>query len=113
MSVGPTSLPGSLAGTALAQSRGTDVDRTQQENDVQARHLQGSQRAENAAGIGQAQEDQEAADRDADGRRPWEIGARRGADSPEGDGSEPTPPAQPPQSRDATGQCGNRLDLSG
>ena len=113
MSVGPTGVPGSVAGSALAQARGSDVDRGQQESDVQARGLQGSKRAENAAGIGQAEEDHEAADRDADGRRPWELGGRRRAVAVGSDLAESISPPEPPKSRDATGERGNQLDLSG
>jgi hypothetical protein len=64
--------------------------------------------AESAAGIGETGEDSEVSDRDADGRRLWEeqLG-NASADGPE--------PTEHPEalSKDATGDRGNQLDLSG
>jgi hypothetical protein len=67
------------------------------------------QKAENAAGIGETDgEDHEAEERDADGRRLWEEPVNS-------DGSPQSPQADPdaPRSKDASGQRGNLLDLSG
>lgn len=109
MSVGP--LGGiiiSAAGTPMAQAKGTETERTQQESVNQQRQAQGEFRAESAAGIGQTDgEDHEASERDADGRSPWKLPERT-------QGSSAGPPgARPPTSKDATGQSGTQLDLSG
>jgi hypothetical protein len=111
MSVGPLGgLAGSVAGTPLAQTKGPEVERTQQDLKNQQRQVQNDLRAENAAGIGQADgEDHQPGERDADGRRFWEEspgGKTAGPpESPEG--------AQQPRSKDATGKTGSLLDLSG
>ncbi|MCC6125659.1 MAG: hypothetical protein IT426_11900 [Pirellulales bacterium] len=109
MSIG--SLPAvvaSAAGTPLAQSK-AEVERTNVEVGAQQRQVFNALKAESAAGIGETDgQDHEAAERDADGRRLWEA--------PTGGKKNPpveNPPSTAPQSRDATGQAGNLLDLSG
>jgi hypothetical protein len=110
MSVGPMGgLPASAAGASLAQTKGSDVDRTQQDSAAQQRRVQTDQKAEMAAGIGETDgEDHATGERDADGRRLWEQ---------MGDGSEKhgTGESGADQSRpkDPTGQSGSLLDLSG
>ncbi len=113
MSVGPMGVPGSVAGSHLAQTRGTDLERTSQESEGQARRAQSSQKAENAAGIGQTEEDHGAADRDADGRRPWELGGQQDSDTADDNDPDQASGTASAPSRDATGQRGNQLDLSG
>ena len=112
MSVGPMGgVAGSVAGSPLAQTKGSEPERAQQDAVAQQRRAESDQKADSAAGIGETDgEDHETAVRDADGRRPWEP-------PPEAKNAEQTedqsaPPAQP-QSKDATGQSGNLLDLSG
>jgi hypothetical protein len=96
---------GSAAGTPLAQAKGSDVDRAGQEATAQARAAAADKAAENAAGIGETAEDQQASERDADGRRLWETDERK---------KQEEAAQQPPrQSKDASGQSGNGLDLSG
>jgi hypothetical protein len=109
MSIGPLSgLIGSVAGTPLAQSKGSEVERSQQDAVKQQRQAQSELRSETAAGIGAADgEDKEASERDADGRRLWEAPLANAADA-----DAPPPPAER-HSRDASGQAGNSLDLSG
>src|SRR5262245_37753410 len=111
MSVGPlSSIAGSVAGTQLAQ-QGAESDRARAASSSQQRQTQSAQLAEAAAGIGKTDGDQhETNERDADGRRPWEIEAeiRAAAAAKEAAAAEP-----PRQSRDATGQCGSTLDLTG
>jgi len=108
MSVGPLGgLAQSAAGSPLAQTKGSDIERTQQDTTTQQRRVQSEAKAEDAAGIGQTDgEDHEAAERDADGRRIWE---KTGREKQPGDCSEPCDRA----SKDASGQSGNLLDLSG
>ena len=109
MSVGPTSgMIGSAAGSPLAQTTGSDVERAQQDASSQARQTQTEKTAENATGIGQTEEDQQSSERDADGRRvlekPAEKGGQHASDSSQED---------PPKSNDPTGESGTLLDLIG
>lgn len=112
MSVGPLgSVAGSAAGSPLAQTKGSEPERAQQDADAQQRRTVSDQKAEAAAGIGETDgEDHETAERDADGRRLWEP-------PPEGKNAEEAQQQSGPplgrQSKDATGQSGNLLDLSG
>jgi hypothetical protein len=109
MSVGPVGgLAGSVAGTPLAQTAGSEVERAQQATSNQERLVQTELRAERASGIGEADgDDHETADRDADGRRPWETAP---ATPPAGP---PQSPADASQSKDASRQSGNLVDLTG
>ncbi len=106
MSVGPLGgVLASAAGTPLAQTKGAETDRAQHEAANQERRVQNEQRAENAAGIGEADgEDHETSERDADGRRPWEIAGRP---------KDEAAPDDSRQAKDPTGQSGTLLDLSG
>ena len=73
MSIGPLGIPAGAAGTPLAQAKGSDVERVQQEVAEQERAISHEEKAETAAGVGEPDcEDHEAAERDADGARPWE-----------------------------------------
>ena len=74
MSVGPMGgVAGSVAGSPLAQTKGSEPERAQQEAVAQQRRAESDQKADSAAGIGETDgEDHETAERDADGRRPWE-----------------------------------------
>jgi hypothetical protein len=110
MSVGPLGgIVGSAAGAPISQTAGSETERTQRDASVQQRELNTNQRAEQAAGIGTTEQDQETNERDADGRRPWEAPVdERGAATPDD-----TAETSPRQSKDATGQCGNQLDLTG
>jgi len=119
MSVGP--LPAvipSLAGAPLAQTKGAEVERAQQASAAAEHQVQGQQKAETAAGIGQADGDNhQTGERDADGRLPWNL-RRRGrpgqprAPAQQGDGT-PHEPESPPSSKDPSGQSGSLLDLAG
>jgi hypothetical protein len=115
MSIGLLSnIGGSVAGSSLAQIRGSDVDRAQQEQTARELRAQSDEKAELAAGVGQTDGDEhQTAERDADGRQVWQL-RRRGAlaqrvDEADADGG------PPPENRvkDPTGQSGNMLDLSG
>jgi hypothetical protein len=108
MSIGPLGgIAASFAGTPLAQTKGAEVDRAQQDVSGQQLRAASAQKAEAAAGIGETDgQDHETAERDADGRRPWQFARRPAA---EGD----SPSAPSPQSKDASGASGSLLDLSG
>jgi hypothetical protein len=110
MSIGSLGgVAGSAAGSPLAQMKGSEVERAEQETAAQKGHAESDRKAEAAAGIGQADgEDHEPAERDADGRRPWERPTRKKAEA-----AEPGASPEPPQSKDAAGQSGTLLDLSG
>ncbi len=110
MSIGPMgALAGSVAGSPLAQTTGPEAERAQQETSSQKRQIDAEKKAEAAAGIGETDgEDHETAERDADGRRMWE-------NAPEGKDDEANDQAsdESPKSKDASGQSGTQLDLSG
>ena len=104
MSIGPLA-PASAAGSPLAQTKGAEVERAQEEVGARRRQVYHEQKAEAAAGVGEPDgEDHEAAERDADGRRPWE-------DQPEPEQSDSPPDVR--QSKDPSRQSGNLLDLTG
>ena len=109
MSIGPlSSIAGSVAGTPLAQTRGSEADRAEQESAAGQNRAVNEQRAEAAAGVGQADGDNhQTAERDADGRRLWEFPPPRGPEDAESD--------EPGGSvgQDPTGATGSLLDLSG
>jgi hypothetical protein len=111
MSIGSFGFAGIGAATPLAQSKGADADRTAQETTAQKAEANSDLQAEQAAGVGQTDgNDHEIEEREADGRLPWELPLRNkklpaSASSPNG--------VPLPSSRDATGQCGNMLDLTG
>jgi hypothetical protein len=105
MSIGPIPITASTAGTPLAQSKGSAVERSKEEIDSQQRQTYYEEEAAAAAGVGQPDgENHETAQRDGDGRRPWE--------------DQPDPPPRNPQqknrqSKDPSHQSGNLLDLTG
>ncbi|MEX2317024.1 MAG: hypothetical protein WD669_07725 [Pirellulales bacterium] len=110
MSMGPLAgVVGSAAGAPLSQTAGTETERTQKDAQAVGRQADAQQLAERAAGIGQTQQDQESSERDADGRRPWETPVKRGKRAP----TEEATDSPPRQSKDASGHCGNQLDLTG
>jgi hypothetical protein len=109
MSVGSLGIIGSIAASPAAQ-RGADAERVQQDTVRQQGETKSDLQAEKAAGIGETDGDEhEANERDADGRRPWEI-ATRARKTDADDNLEP-PPLR--QSKDATGTSGGQLDLTG
>jgi hypothetical protein len=111
MSVGSLGgIVSSAAGAPLSQTAGSETERAQKDSLAQGRQVDANQKAERAAGIGQTEQDQETSERDADGRRLWEAKdekAKKGL--PEAEAAD-TPIRQ---SKDATGQSGTQLDLTG
>lgn len=111
MSIGPLGAPlASVAGSPLAQTKGSEVERAGQETLNHQRRVGSDRQAEAASGIGQTDEDQQASDRDADGRRLWERPAE-GETTTEEAASEEPPSIR--RGKDATRQTGNLLDLTG
>ena len=111
MSIGPLGgIAAGAAGAPLAQTTGPETERAQQDSAAQQRQIQTNEKADAAAGIGETDgEDHETEERDADGRRLWEE-PPPGSEEPT---DEETSPEEQPKSKDASGQSGNLLDLSG
>ena len=99
----------SVAGGPLSQTAGSETERAQKDSLAHQRSVDANQKAEAAAGIGQTSKDQESSDRDADGRRPWEYPAEAKTASVEDAASD----FSSRQSKDASGQSGTKLDLTG
>jgi hypothetical protein len=110
MSVGPlANVLASAAGAPLAQTKGSDLDRSAQEVQSQQRIVHSQQKAEAASGIGETNgEDHEPAERDADGRRPWEAPPR-----PKDAETTAAETNRSKLAKDPSGQSGTLLDLSG
>ena len=107
---------GSAAGAPLSQMRGSEIEKSQQQNAASERGTDAAEKSEKASGIGTTEEDQETSDRDADGRRMYEDPSSPGegeAESEEASSEEPTAAEEPPKSIDPTGQSGGALDLVG
>lgn len=112
MSVGPMGgIAASAAGSPLAQTKGSESQRAQQDAGSQQRRIESDKKAESAAGIGETNgEDHQTEQRDADGRRLWEhSGEEKAEETAEADAG----PPQQQRSKDASGESGNLLDLSG
>jgi hypothetical protein len=109
MSVGSLGFFGSVAATPAAQ-RGADAERVQQDTIRQQGDAKSELQAEKAGGIGETDGDEhDTNERDADGRRPWEIAPR----AKKADADQKSEPAPSRQSKDATGTTGGQLDLTG
>ena len=112
MSIGSLGIVGSLASSPLPQ-RTAATEQVQADSASHAREAQAEIKAEAAAGIGRTEEDAESGERDADGRRPWELPGR--GQSSEGDpqsqqSAEPSSD-DPPRSTDPLAEAGGSLDL--
>lgn len=98
-----------LAGVPLAQARGKEVDRVSEEVAQQSHRLASQRAAEAASGIGETDgQDHHTEERDADGRRPWEIpiGTKKaGTSSPTAEDG--------PRSARSVGNVGQIVDLLG
>ncbi len=111
MSVVPTGLAGAFAGAPLAQTKGSEIERAQQDTQVRQRQAKSQAHATDAAGVAAADgEDTQANDRDADGRRFWE---RPAPVQPVDDSVGSVDAAGAQQSKDPHGESGRQLDLTG
>jgi hypothetical protein len=89
----------------MAQTKGSAVERAQDQVGAERRQVYHDRKAAAAAGVGEPDgEDHEATDRDADGRRPWEELAEEQRQTAADDAR---------QSKDPSQQSGNLLDLTG
>jgi hypothetical protein len=107
MSIGPMGFVGSVAGSPLSQVKG-EVDRTRDATALAERKAASEAKAADASGIGRTDGDQEAGDRDADGRRLYEAPP----ESPKRD-AESVLDEEPHRPADPTGTSGTQLDLTG
>jgi hypothetical protein len=98
----------SAAGAPLAQTTGTETERSQKDSSVRERRADAEGKSERAAGIGTTEQDQGTEERDADGRRMWEEAGKKKDAAGEAEASEPER-----QAKDPTGQSGSALDLTG
>src|SRR5438067_808649 len=108
MSIGSLGVIGGLSASPLTQKT-ADTDRAQQSSVQQQRQADAAQKAENAAGIAETDSEAEAGDRDADGRRLWELAAKK---KEEVTADPEQPPEEPPRSIDLSGASGGQLDLT-
>jgi len=116
MSIGSLGgITSSAAGAPLSQTAGSEAERTQKDALAQSRQVDANQKAEMAAGIGQTEQDQESSERDADGRRLWEKQDQSEEQRGDKDGGHYGEAAEGSVrlSKDATGQSGTKLDLTG
>ena len=110
MSIGPTFTAAGLAGAPLAQTKGSEIERAQQDSMSHQRRVTSDAKANDAAGIAATDgEDTQPQERDADGRRLWEkpLGKQGKASTAASNSAEPR------QSKDPQGQSGSQLDLTG
>jgi hypothetical protein len=104
-------IPASIAGAPMAQISGSEVDRAKTETSAQRRAHTSDIKAEQAAGIGATDgEDHTTSDRDADGRRMWEL-PHQANHAPQDTDTAAEPIEH--HSLDPTGTRGGLLDLSG
>jgi hypothetical protein len=111
MNVGVTSgVLGSAAGAPLSQTAGAETERAAKDSAARERLVDGQDKSEKAAGLGATEEDQQAGERDADGRRLWELQEKgpKKAKPEHPDAAEPHR-----QAKDPSGMSGNALDLTG
>jgi hypothetical protein len=109
MSIASLGIVAGLAGTQLPQ-RAADAERVQQSAAEQSRAAEGAQRAESAAGIGETEEDSQASERDADGRRLWEQQQALAKDPATLEANQDSSALR---SKDPTGDSGGQLDVVG
>ncbi len=109
MSIGPFSgVQGSAAGAPLSQTKGSETEKNQQQASATQRKVDSVEKSEKASGIGTTEGDQQASDRDADGRRIYED-----PNDPQTENPDSSKSPDPPKSKDTTGQSGSHLDLMG
>jgi hypothetical protein len=109
MIIGSLGLIGSLATTPVPQ-KAADADKSVRDAADQSREAQAARQAEAAAGIGETEEDSQASERDADGRRLWEQPPGK---QPPAEEAAVLVDSPPPLSKDPSGESGGELDLVG
>jgi hypothetical protein len=94
------------AGAPLAQTNGSETERTQRDGANRERRVTTEKTADAAAGIGTTDADQETSERDADGRMFWEHPGEKELTKDES-------ALEKRQAKDPRGSSGNALDLTG
>ena len=110
MSMGPLGIIGSAAGVPLTQASG---EKDRRAGEAQNQSAVSQTQAGNQAGVGEAEEQGESADRDADGRRLWEGDAGPEDEENAAEDKSAVCEENEPGNKDPTGNCGNQLDISG
>jgi hypothetical protein len=110
MSIGPSgAIVSGAAATPVAQTRGKELDRQAEQAAQQAHRRASEKAAELASGIGETDgQNHHATERDADGRRPWEIPVR-----PRNPAGESASGQEEVRAKDPSGRVGQLLDLLG
>lgn len=113
MSVGSSSPLTAAVAVPLAQAHGTEIDRAQQVSAAHARQLRSEALADSAASIAAADgEDNQASDRDADGRLPWQTQQAAPNDAHLKDEAARKQRRARAAAPEATSQSGSRLDVT-
>jgi hypothetical protein len=99
----------SAAGAPLSQTKGSETERALKQGVSAERQQQTNLAAEAASGIGKTEQEEQASDRDADGRRLWEAPLEQETTDETDDQQSPPPP----RTGDLSGEAGNTLDLIG
>jgi type II secretory pathway pseudopilin PulG len=112
MSIGSLGIVGSLASSTLPQ-RTAAAEQVQSNATSHAREAQAELKAEAAAGIGRTEEDSESGERDADGRRAWELPGHGQSGQEDPQSHQTTEPSSDdlPRSTDPLAEAGGSLDL--
>ena len=110
MSIGSTGPIGSFAASIQQQAKAGDQERVAQ--DADNRNAQSTTSAKSEADA-EVNENASTHDRDADGRRLWTRSDQGGEEDHESEEGTQTEQTETHQSKDATGDRGQRLDLSG
>jgi hypothetical protein len=109
MSIVPSSFAAGFAGAIAARPASPEAERTIEAARGVEKEQDAAEESERASGMGEADEEQAAQDRDGDGRQVWVIGGEGKKEKPK---AEPDDPEQH-LAKDPTGDCGNFLDLQG
>jgi len=109
MSVGPSlNILASVAGTPLAQTNGSEIDRTRRQTDAFKIQLHQESKADSAAEVAASDgEGTSVTERDADGRQAWEVPVRTIKFK------STTSQSRRPMAYDPANDSGTELDLTG
>lgn len=109
MSIVPSSFAAGFAGAIAARPAAPEAERVLETAKAHEKEQTVAEESERANGMGEAEGEQATQDRDADGRLAYEFTEPKKKPISALEVNEQTGPL----SRDATGDCGNLLDLQG